>query len=62
MIKPTIDDIYKSCKIAESKTGFEEYGYEEYFNGLYTINDLAAAIVEEWEKNTHHKKRGTNDS
>lgn len=50
MIMPTIEDIYKSAKIAESKGDFEEYGYEEYFNGLYTINDVVTAFVELYEK------------
>ena len=49
-MNPAIDDIYNSCMIAQSKSDFEEYGYEEYFRGLYTVNDLASAFVELYKK------------
>lgn len=41
----TPEEVFKYLKIAESKAGFEKYGYEEYLNGLVSINELAEAFL-----------------
>lgn len=44
-----LHDLYKILQMAETKDGYNRYGYEEYIHGMYSVNDLCSAFMELYE-------------